>query len=101
MNISPVGLTSPYQSNLPTLNFDLNDMIQKAEKFAEGNENLLKYIKDILYDGKFQSNPKGYLEDWKDERGSSHQSIYPQDIAREFFDLHFKYDEESEWCTIQ
>ena len=107
MNLSPIGSTQNYQTYPSSLSFNLKDMLAKAKSFSEAQfegesaENLLKYIQDILYDQEFQSNPQGYLDEWREQRGSSQQLKFPEDIAREFFDHHFKLNSTySSWCTI-
>jgi hypothetical protein len=99
-NRQPNGSTSADQPYLPHLNSTINDLVQKAEQFAEGEEVKLNFIKDILNDGEFQSNPKRYLDDWREQRGTSHICIYPEDSARVFFDHYFKYNEEPKGCAI-
>ena len=103
---SPIGVryatTSFHQSA-----FDVQDMLKKAEVYANGNEDLLVYINDntlvkgseellvyisdILTDKTFQNNPRDYLNAWKERRGNSKEYRMPEDEAREFFDANFKF----------
>jgi len=88
--ISQIG---SYFQNIfrPQPGFDLEDMKQKAQEFANGKEELLHYITSILDDEKFQSNPRGYLDAWKEKRGNSEIKKFPEDRARTFFDQNFKF----------
>jgi hypothetical protein len=90
MSVSPVG-SSTYQSHLQSLSFDLNGMHAKPKAYAKNDGDLLEYIQNILNDSKFQDNPKGYLANWRVERGYTETFRIPEDQARKFFDTHFKF----------
>lgn len=86
----PVG-TSSYTPYLQQPSFDLEGMLKKAQTYAEGDDRLLKYINKILNDQKFQSNPRGYLDTWKEKRGYTEEFREPEDQARGFFDTNFRF----------
>ena len=60
-------------------------MIERAQIFAGDDEELFGFIEDVLKDSKFQSNPKGFLTDWKEGRGDT------EDAARQFLEANFKF----------
>lgn len=91
MSFSPVGATPTNATYYKTLSFDLESMLQKAEDYAKGDSHLLEYIKIILVADKFQSNPKGYLKDWREKRGRTEEYRWPEDRARGFFDANFRF----------
>jgi hypothetical protein len=60
MSFLPVGSATSYQRCAQSLSFDLEDMSKKAQAFANNDEDIFNYIKDILNSSAFQSNPKGF-----------------------------------------
>lgn len=88
--MQPVG-TSSYTPYLQQPSFDLEGMLEKAQNYAEGNDRLLNYINKILTDEKFQSNPRGYLDAWRERRGYTEVFKMPEDQARRFFDTNFRF----------
>lgn len=99
MHTPPVGSGSTYQPNYSRLNFDLDEMLRRATVFSKRDEQLLNYIKGILTNSDFQSDPQAYLNAWEEQRGTSEISFHPEDTAREFFDRHFEIRANG-WCNF-
>lgn len=81
------------------LPLSIDDLTRQAEIYAkehyiltffhankeEASDQILNYIKEILYDSDFQKDPKAYMEAWKLRRGTTEELRIPEDIAAEFF----------------
>jgi len=94
MSFNPVG-ASCTPTYIQQLSFDLQSMKKKAEVFAKqhpyNDKKILEYINNILDDKTFQTNPKGYLNEWRERRGSSEDRRMPEDQALGFFRTNFKF----------
>jgi hypothetical protein len=91
MSFNPVGAASYPQIPIYQPGFDLQGMLKKAAAYAGSNEDLLEYINDILNDKTFQDNPRAYLNAWRERRCPTDQYKRPEDQARKFFDVNFKF----------
>jgi hypothetical protein len=79
-----------FQSQKPSLSFDLETMLKKARAFTDSDA-VYNYIETVLNNPEFQANPKQYLENWRKQRGKSEQILFPEDDARGFITDNFKF----------
>lgn len=93
MSMPPIGPTPPSGvavNNQPkSIKFDLEQMREKAAKFANSDERVLKYVVRILENSEFQTDPHIYLDRWVKERGWTLEHRFPEDLAIIFFKQNF------------
>ena len=69
----------------PRLTLDLEEMVDKALAFANGDIELFSYIREVLINREFLDNPRHYLSDWDERRGTTEEYRPIEDPARRFF----------------
>lgn len=90
MSMPPIGSTpsspagAPLNNQPNALKFNLNEMREKAAKFAK-NEEVRKYVVNILESSKFQADPHKYVDRWVERRGMTEEYRLLEDPALNFF----------------
>ena len=76
---------SQYRSTQRSLGFV--EMEKKALEYAEGDVPLLRYIKKVLEDASFISDPKAYFDAWTERKARLNVMRIPSDDAYHFFEM--------------
>jgi len=92
MNPIPPSYAAPCPY-IPPQRFDVNEALSLAREFCnkltpcdfEDLSIAYEYLEEIIYNPKFQADPKAYIQQMDIRRGRTEQYCFPEDTVRGFF----------------